>query len=121
MARAVTVPLSLISGVERLRGDFHQLLDHEWNRGATRFVAAEQSFGQPDPVELALGSGSLFVRGRIDRLEVADGHAVVRDLNTAVETFPGNLVAGMFGVAKRDYFELGNEAERSAPRVSFGS
>jgi LemA protein len=48
-------------------------------------------------------------------------NAVVRDLNTAVETFPGNLVAGMFGVAKRDYFELGNEAERSAPRVSFGS
>jgi len=48
-------------------------------------------------------------------------NAVVRDLNTAVETFPGNLVAGMFGVGKRDYFELGNEAERSTPRVSFGS
>jgi LemA protein len=48
-------------------------------------------------------------------------NAVVRDLNTAVETFPGNLVAGMFGVGKRDYFELGNEAERSAPHVSFGS
>src|SRR5207253_2508033 len=50
---------------ERLRSDFGQLLDHEWGRGAARFVAAEQSFGQPDPVELALGSGSLFVRGRI--------------------------------------------------------
>lgn len=48
-------------------------------------------------------------------------NAVVRDLNTAVETFPGNLVAGAFGVGKRDYFELGSEAERSAPRVSFGS
>jgi LemA protein len=48
-------------------------------------------------------------------------NAVVRDLNTAVETFPGNLVAGMFGVGKRDYFELGNEVERSAPHVSFGS
>ena len=67
---------------ERLRGDFHQLLDHEWNRGPARFVAAEQSFGQPDPVELALGSRSLFLRGRIDRLEVADQHAVVRDLKT---------------------------------------
>ena len=48
-------------------------------------------------------------------------NAVVRDLNTAVETFPGNLVAGMVGVGKRDYFELGSEAERAAPRVSFGS
>jgi RecB family exonuclease len=67
---------------ERLRGDLHQLLDHEWNRGPARFVAAEQSFGQPDPVELALGSRSLFLRGRIDRLEVADQQAVVRDLKT---------------------------------------
>jgi LemA protein len=48
-------------------------------------------------------------------------NAIVRDLNTAVETFPGNLVAGMFGIGRRDYFELGSEAERSAPRVSFGS
>ena len=48
-------------------------------------------------------------------------NAVVRDLNTAVETFPGNLVAGMAGASKRDYFELGSEAERSAPHVSFGS
>ena len=48
-------------------------------------------------------------------------NAVVRDLNTAVETFPGNLVAGTFGVGKREYFELGSEAERSAPHVSFGS
>jgi LemA protein len=48
-------------------------------------------------------------------------NAVVRDLNTAVETFPGNLVAGMFGVGKREYFELGSDAERAAPRVSFGT
>ena len=43
-----------------------------------------------------------------------------RDLNTAVETFPGNLVAGTFGVGKRQYFELGSDAERAAPRVTFG-
>jgi LemA protein len=48
-------------------------------------------------------------------------NAVVRDLNTAVETFPGNVVAGMFGVGKREYFELGSETERAAPRVSFGA
>lgn len=48
-------------------------------------------------------------------------NAVVRDLNTAIETFPGNLVAGSFGFARRDFFELGSDAERSAPKVSFGA
>jgi len=48
-------------------------------------------------------------------------NAVVRDLNTKVEAFPSNLVAGAFGFVKRDYFELDSEAERSAPTVRFGS
>jgi LemA protein len=48
-------------------------------------------------------------------------NAIVRDLNTAVETFPGNMVAGAFGVGKREYFELGSDAERAAPRVTFGT
>ncbi|MGH7288846.1 MAG: LemA family protein [Myxococcota bacterium] len=46
-------------------------------------------------------------------------NAVVRDLNTAIESFPGNLLAGPFGFTKREYFELDSEAERSAPKVSF--
>jgi LemA protein len=46
-------------------------------------------------------------------------NAVVRDLNTSCETFPSVLVAGAFGFTKRDYFELDDEAERSAPAVSF--
>ena len=27
----------------------------------------------------------------------------------------------LVGIGKRDYFELGSEAERTAPRVSFGA
>jgi LemA protein len=46
-------------------------------------------------------------------------NAVVRDLNTAIESFPGNLLAGPFGFSKREYFELDSAAERSAPKVSF--
>ena len=46
-------------------------------------------------------------------------NAVVRDLNTAVESFPGNLIAGPFGFGKREYFELDSAAERAAPKVSF--
>lgn len=34
----------------------------------------------------------------------------VRDLNTAVETFPQNIIAGMFGFSQREYFELEEES-----------
>lgn len=37
----------------------------------------------------------------------------VRDLNTRIQTFPSNVVAGMFGFKQRDFFELG-EAEQAA-------
>jgi LemA protein len=46
-------------------------------------------------------------------------NAVVRDLNTAIEAFPSNLLAGPFGFTRREYFELDAEAERAAPQVSF--
>jgi LemA protein len=46
-------------------------------------------------------------------------NAIVRDLNTATERFPSNLVANAFGFSRRDYFELDSLAERSAPKVSF--
>ena len=48
-------------------------------------------------------------------------NAVVRDLNTAVDTFPSNLVATFFRFVKRAYFELERPEDRQVPRVSFGS
>ncbi|MBC7869112.1 LemA family protein [Candidatus Saccharibacteria bacterium] len=36
----------------------------------------------------------------------------VRDLNTKIQTFPSNVIAGMFGFKNRDFFELG-EAEQA--------
>lgn len=42
----------------------------------------------------------------------------VRDLNTKVETFPNNIVAGMFGAAKREFFEA-DESEKEPVKVSF--
>lgn len=42
----------------------------------------------------------------------------VRDLNTKIETFPNNMVAGMMGAAKREFFEAGAE-EKEAVKVSF--
>jgi len=39
--------------------------------------------------------------------------------NTARETFPGNIVAGMFGFKAQDYFELEDQQARQTPKVSF--
>jgi len=46
-------------------------------------------------------------------------NGAARDLNVKVESFPSNLVAGQFGFAKRDYFEITNEADRAVPSVKF--
>ena len=76
--------------------------------------------------ELRANQNFLALQDELTKLEDAIQNArryynaVVRDLNTSIETFPGNLVAGSFGFARRDFFELGSDAERSAPKVSFG-
>lgn len=46
-------------------------------------------------------------------------NALVRDNNTAVESFPSNLIANNFGFGKFDFFEIENDAERSNPVVQF--
>lgn len=43
----------------------------------------------------------------------------VRDLNTKVDTFPSNMIAGIFKVAKMEFFELENEAAREPVEVKF--
>ncbi len=46
-------------------------------------------------------------------------NANVRELNTKVETVPSNIIAGMFGVKREEYFEAVGE-QREAPKVDFG-
>lgn len=45
-------------------------------------------------------------------------NAVVRDLNTRVQQFPSNFVAGWFGFSAREFFEI-PEAEKAVPKVTF--
>ncbi|MEX0999160.1 MAG: LemA family protein [Thermodesulfobacteriota bacterium] len=46
-------------------------------------------------------------------------NAVVRDLNTKIESVPSNIVANMFHFENREYFELDSEEERETPKVDF--
>ena len=43
----------------------------------------------------------------------------VRDYNTALMTFPTNLLASTFGFAAEQYFEIADVAERAVPQVKF--
>lgn len=43
----------------------------------------------------------------------------VRDLNTAVETFPNNLIASFFRFAKMEFFELEDENAKEPVSVNF--
>ncbi len=43
----------------------------------------------------------------------------VRDYNTALMTFPTNMLASMFGFAAEQYFEVEDAADRAVPQVKF--
>jgi LemA protein len=46
-------------------------------------------------------------------------NAVVRDLNTKVAQFPTNILAGLFHITRREFFEVASSAEREVPKVAF--
>lgn len=56
-----------------------------------------------------------------DELQMARRYynGAVRNLNIMVESFPANLVAGLFGFRLRDYFQI-DDRDRAVPQVGFG-
>jgi LemA protein len=56
-----------------------------------------------------------------DELQLARRYynGAVRNLNTSVESFPGNVIANYFKFTKAEFFELDDEAARQAPKVDF--
>jgi len=45
-------------------------------------------------------------------------NGAVRNLNTLVQSFPSNLIAGMFRFEQRSFFELSDAADRAVPQVA---
>ena len=43
----------------------------------------------------------------------------VRDLNTSIQKFPTNIIAGMFHFSQMDFFQLENDAEKNPVNVQF--
>jgi LemA protein len=46
-------------------------------------------------------------------------NAVVRDLNTKIQSFPTNILAGMAGFAQRQFFEISEPTDREPVQVKF--
>jgi LemA protein len=57
-----------------------------------------------------------------DQIQLARRYynGAVRDFNVMIEQFPSNLIAGMGSFKPAAFFQLDNEADRAAPKVSFG-
>jgi LemA protein len=48
-------------------------------------------------------------------------NGTVRNLNIAVESFPSNLVARLFGFGKAEFFEIEEPDDRAVPQVDFAA
>lgn len=46
-------------------------------------------------------------------------NTTVRDFNTTIESFPSNIIAGLFSFKSAEYFELEDEAAKSVPQIRF--
>ncbi|NIA67836.1 LemA family protein [Pelagibius litoralis] len=57
-----------------------------------------------------------------DQIQMARRYynGAVRNLNTLIDSFPSNLVAGPFGFRKANYYEVDSAADRTLPKVSQG-
>ena len=96
--------------------------------------AAESALSRPIGKLIALGEGYPELKARANFKDLQDDlsdtenkiemarrfyNGAVRELNTAVETFPGSLIAGPFGFHQAAYFEI-ETADRALPEVDFG-
>ena len=67
----------------RLLRQIEQMVQYEWGLPAREFLESELTFGEPEAVRLALATGDLYVRGKIDRIDRIGARALaVRDLKT---------------------------------------
>lgn len=97
----------------------YQNAQGELSQALGRLLAVTENYPELRATE-AFRDLQVQLEGTENRIAVARGdyNEVVRGYNTQVQTFPTNVVAGLFGFDKRSYFEAEAGAER-APEVNF--
>jgi LemA protein len=89
---------------QALRGLYAVAENYPDLKANQNFLALQQTLGETENV--IAGSRQAY-------------NAAVRDLNTRVESVPTNVIAGLFGFTRREFFELEDPGERAVPQVRF--
>jgi LemA protein len=95
-------------------------LDKTLNQAVTKIFALAENY--PD-----LKANTNFLGLQEDLTEIETEierskryyNGTVRDYNTAVESFPGNMIANSFGFPKKNFLELADTMQRETPKVQF--
>ncbi len=67
----------------RLLNQIEYLVRYEWRAASRNYFASELGFGEPNPIDLHVDGGSLYLRGAMDRVDQVSANAFqVRDLKT---------------------------------------
>jgi LemA protein len=89
------------------------------SQGITRIFALAEAY--PD---LKANQSYLDLQHQLAEAEkgIADArqyyNAVVRDYNTATESFPSNIAASVLGFKPMEFFEVDSQSEREAPKAA---
>jgi LemA protein len=117
-----------LTEVTKLRGEAASAVDPATRATAenalTRALRGLLAVAEAYP-ELKADQSFVSLQAELSQLEVDAQNArryynaVVRDYNTALETFPSNLVATLGAFRAQSFFEVHDELERRPPRVAF--
>jgi len=90
------------------------------SEGVGRLLALAESYPDLKANEnmLALQEELTSTENKISFARQYYNDAVLR-YNNKTETFPSNIIAGMFNFARSDFFEVEDEAQRQTPQVKF--
>jgi LemA protein len=121
---------SVLEDVTRLRGAARAVPDNDVASRAQAETALSVALGKlvalaENYPDLKASANFLELQQQLSQLENELQMArryyngTVRNQNVLVQSFPSNLIAGLFGFEQRQYFEVADEADRATPAVAF--
>ncbi|MEZ2459226.1 LemA family protein [Salinicoccus roseus] len=95
--------------------------NNEMTSALSRLLAISENYPDLQASEQFTGLRDELA-GAENRIAVArqDYNTAVQEFNRNTRTFPGNVVAGMFGFSEKPYFEA-DETSRDVPEVEFNT
>ena len=107
-------------GLNAQTNDEKMQLDKNLSQAVNKILVLSENY--PD---LKANANFIALQGELSEIETEIERSkryfngTVRDYNTAIESFPGNLMAASYGFHKKEFLELANVVERETPKVQF--